>query len=69
MNYRQEVIFGGIDMIKKVLCLVLALSMLCGVVMLSSCGKTTTLETNERLPATISVLGITSKETTHAEIP
>lgn len=51
-------------MIKKVLCLVLALSMLCGVVMLSSCGKTTTLETNERLPATISVLGITSKETT-----
>ena len=50
-------------MIKKILCLVLALSMICGVVLLSSCGVKTQ-EITERLPKTISVLGITSKETT-----
>jgi len=51
-------------MIKKVLCLALVAIMLCSVVMLTGCENTNTNASTERLPHTISVLGITSSETT-----
>ena len=51
-------------MFKKVLSLVLAALMIFVAVMLTSCEKEGENASTERLPATISVLGITSEETT-----
>lgn len=51
-------------MLKKILCLVLAVTMVVGVLALTSCGQVKQNQLDERLPMTISVLGITTEETT-----
>ncbi len=51
-------------MIKKVLCLALVAIMLCSAVLLTGCEGSNKVSSTERLPRTISVLGITSEETT-----
>ena len=51
-------------MLKKILCLVLAVTMVVGVLALTSCGQVKQNQLDERLPITISVLGITTEETT-----
>ena len=51
-------------MLKKIACLVMAVFMIAVTVLLTGCGETTTKELTERLPATISVLGITGNSTT-----
>lgn len=51
-------------MFKKAMCLVLAATMIFAAVLLTSCERKQETASAERLPATISVLGITSEETT-----
>lgn len=51
-------------MFKKVISFVLAAAMVIGVLCLTSCGTTNQLSEDERLPVTISVLGITEESTT-----
>ena len=55
-------------MTKKIWCIVLAALMLAVTVLLAGCGETKTKELSERIPATISVLGITDESTTPAAI-
>lgn len=51
-------------MFKKAMCLVLAATMIFAALLLTSCEREQETASAERLPATISVLGITSEETT-----
>ncbi|MBO4353867.1 MAG: hypothetical protein J5860_02880, partial [Clostridia bacterium] len=51
-------------MIKKVLCLAIVAIMICSTLFITGCESTNTNTSTERLPHTISVLGITSDETT-----